>query len=172
MRAAGAHVDVSHPNVGFREQLDLWMTLAGAAASPSLPKDIREAASGLHMHWLRNHERREELRDRWRMWFDDYDVLLSPAVLTGAPHHDLDGDPFARTIDVDGVPRNIMMDIPQWTGLVNVIGAPAVVAPIGCTDEGLPVGLQIVTSYLRDREAIDVARQVEAVVGGFQAPRL
>ena len=85
--------------------------------------------------------------------------------------HDLDGEPFARVIDVDGVPRNIMMDIPQWTGLVNVIGYPACVVPIGCTDEG-PVGLQIVTSYLRDREAIDVARHVEEAVGGFAAPPL
>ena len=170
LRAAGARVDASHPDAGFREQLDLWMALAGAAASPSLPADIRAAASGLHLRWIRNHERREELRDRWRAWFDDYDALLSPVVLTVAPPHNLDGDPFARTIDVDGVPRNIMMDIPQWTGLVNVIGYPACVVPIGCTEEGLPVGLQIVTPYLRDREAIDLARHVESVVGGFRAP--
>ncbi len=170
LRAAGARVEVSHPSVGFREQLDLWMALAGAAASPSLPADIQAAASGTHLRWLRNHEQRELLRDRWRAWFDEYDALLCPVVLSVAPRHDLDGDPFARTIDVDGVPRNIMMEIPQWTGLINVIGYPACVVPIGPTAEGLPVGMQIVTSYLRDRECIDLARHVANVVGGFAPP--
>jgi amidase len=163
LRAAGARVEASHPDVSFRKQIDLWMALAGAAASPSLPTEIQTAASGLHMDWLKNHERRESLRDRWRAWFDEYDVLLCPAVLTVAPKHDLDGDPFARTIDVDGVPRNIMMEIPQWTGLINVIGYPACVVPIGRID-GLPVGMQIVSAYLRDRECIDLACHVEKVI--------
>src|SRR5690349_25085066 len=148
------------------------MALAGSAASPSLPADIQTAASGSHMRWLRNHERRQELRDRWRSWFDEYDALLCPAVLSAAPLHDLDGDPFARTIDVDGVPRNIMMEIPQWTGLINVIGYPACVVPIGRTAEGLPVGMQIVTPYLRDHESIDLARHVAKVVGAFEPPPL
>jgi amidase len=172
LRDAGARVEASHPPVGFREQLDLWMALAGSAASPSLPKDIRDAASGTHLRWLRNHERRAELRDRWRAWFDDHDVLLCPVVLTTAPPHDLEGDPFARTIDVDGVARNIMMEIPQWTGLANVVGYPACVAPIGRTDEGLPVGMQIVTPYLRDQESIELARHLERALGGFEVPPL
>jgi len=172
LRAAGAQVEASHPSVSFREQLDLWMALAGSAASPSLPVDIQAAAAGTHLRWLRNHERREVLRDRWRAWFDHYDALLCPVVLTVAPRHDLDGDPSARSIDVDGVPRNIMMEIPQWTGLVNVIGYPACVVPIGQTKQGLPVGMQIVTPYLRDRESIDLARHVANVVARFEPPPL
>jgi amidase len=164
LRAAGARVEVSHPDVSFRKQMDLWMALAGAAASPSLPEEIQTAASGLHMQWLKNHERREALRDRWRAWFAEFDAMLCPAVLTVAPKHDLGGDPFARTIDVDGVPRSIMMEIPQWTGLVNVIGSPACVVPIGRADEGLPVGMQIVAPYLRDRECIDLARHMEKIL--------
>ena len=171
-RAAGAHVEASHPNVSFREQADLWMALAGSAAAPSLPAEIQAPASGTHLRWLRNHERREALRDRWRAWFDHYDALLCPVVLSVAPRHDLDGDPIARAIDVDGVPRNIMMEIPQWTGLVNVIGYPACVVPIGPIEEGLPVGMQIVTPYLRDHESIDVARHFANVVTGYQPPPL
>jgi amidase len=143
----------------------------GIGGVADLPADIRAAASGTHLRWLRNHERREVLRDRWRAWFDDYDALLCPVVLSVAPRHDLNGDPFARSIDIDGVPRNIMMEIPQWTGLINVIGYPACVVPIGLTD-GLPVGMQIVTSHLRDREAIDLARHVANVVAHFEPPPL
>jgi amidase len=172
LRDAGVDVSASHPKVGFREQLDLWMSLAGSAASPSLPAEIQTAASGLHMRWIRDHERREELRDRWRAWFEEYDALLCPAVLSAAPRHDLVGDPFQRTIDVDGAQRSIMTEVPQWTGLVNVIGHPACVVPIGRTDEGLPVGMQIVAPYLRDRECIDLARHMERVVSGFEPPPL
>ena len=148
------------------------MALAGSAAAPSLPGEIRSAASGTHLRWLRNHERRQELRDRWFSWFESYDALLCPAVLSGAPRHDLDGDPFARTIDVDGVARNIMIEIPQWTGLLNVVGLPACVVPIGRTDEGLPVGLQIVTPYLRDRESVDLACRLEGIGVRFEPPLL
>ena len=63
-----------------------------------------------------------------------------------------------------------MMEIPQWTGLINVIGYPACVVPIGPTDEGLPVGMQIVTPDLRDRESIDLARHVADVVARFAPP--
>jgi amidase len=172
LAAAGAHTAASHPDVRFRDQLQLWMALAGAAASPSLPDEIRESASGLHLQWIRNHEQREQLRDRWRSWFDEFDALLCPVVFSSAPLHDLSGDPFDRTIDVDGVARNLMVELPQWTGLVNVVGFPACVVPIGRTADGLPVGMQIVTSYLRDRECIDLARHVERVVGGFVPPPL
>jgi amidase len=34
----------------------------------------------------------------------------------------------------------------------------------------LPVGIQIVAPHLEDRTAVDVARRIAAVVGGFQAP--
>jgi len=43
---------------------------------------------------------------------------------------------------------------------------------IGRTDEGLPVGMQIVAPYLRDRECIDLARHMERVVSGFEPPPL
>jgi Asp-tRNA(Asn)/Glu-tRNA(Gln) amidotransferase A subunit family amidase len=47
---------------------------------------------------------------------------------------------------------------------------PAVAAPIGRTRHGMPVGVQIVAPYLRDRTAIDFARQLADVVGGFEPP--
>lgn len=170
LRSAGAQAESSHPDVRFADQLQLWMALAGAAASPSLPAEMQASASGLHMQWLRNHERREELRDCWRAWFTDHDALLCPVVFSSAPRHDLAGDPFTRTIDVDGVARSLMVELPQWTGLVNVVGFPACVVPIGHTPDGLPVGMQIVAPHLRDRECIDLARHVERVVGGFVPP--
>jgi len=172
LRDAGAQVDESRPDVTFAEQRDLWMTLAGAATSPSLPESISGAAAGSHLQWLRNQERKEALRQRWHAWFEDHDALLCPVLLSDAPRHHLEGDPFTRTIDVDGVPRRLMTEIPVWCGLINVIGFPACVVPIGRSAAGLPVGIQIVTGYLRDREAIDLARHLERILGGYEAPPL
>jgi amidase len=167
---AGVQIDASHPDVRFKEQADLWMALAGPAVAPGLPEEIREVAAGSHLQWLANHERRQELRVRWHRWFDDHDALLCPVVFSAAPEHDLEGDPLQRTLEVDGAQRNLMMDVPRWCGLVNVIGFPSCVVPIGRTAGGLPVGMQIVTDHLRDREAIHLARCLETVLGGFVAP--
>ena len=44
------------------------------------------------------------------------------------------------------------------------------VVPIGPTEEGLPVGMQIITPYLRDRESSDLARHLANVVARFEPP--
>jgi amidase len=172
LRAAGARVDEAHPGVNFREQVDLWLSLAASATAPSLPGDVAEAAGGSHLRWLRNQERKQELRQIWHAWFADYDALLCPVVLSAAHDHHLEGDMLERTIEVDGVSRNLIFDVPLWCGLLNVIGFPSCVVPIGRTESGLPVGVQIVTAYLRDRDGIDLARHMEEVVAHFEAPPL
>jgi len=46
----------------------------------------------------------------------------------------------------------------------------AIVAPVGRTKDGPPVGVQIVGPYLEDRTPIDFARRLADVVGGFERP--
>jgi amidase len=170
MRAAGARVEASHPSVGFQKHAKLWMALAGSATAPSLPTEIAETAAGSHLRWLRNEERRQDLRRVWHTWFDDYDALLCPVTLSAAPVHNLEGDPMDRTIDIDGVPRSSVIEVPKWCGVFNLLGLPSCVVPIGRTDQGLPMGLQIVTAYLRDRESIELARRMEAIVAAYEPP--
>jgi amidase len=170
LRREGAQVDESHPNVAFKDQTDLWFALVAAASAPNFPDDMADTVGGSHLQWLRDRERRQELRRRWHEWFDDHDALLCPVVFSAAPEHNLDGNFLDRTIDIDGVARSLVFDVPRWCGLLNVIGFPSCVVPIGRTAAGLPVGVQIVTPYLRDRDGIQLARCMEAVVGGFTAP--
>ena len=47
---------------------------------------------------------------------------------------------------------------------------PASVAPVGLSADGLPVGVQIVAPYLEDRTAIDFAKRLGEVIGGYQPP--
>jgi amidase len=74
-------------------------------------------------------------------------------------------------LEVNGQPRPYT-DLGVWAGLAGVAYLPAAVAPVGFTGAGLPVGVQIVAPYLEDRTAIDVARHVESVLGGFRPPPL
>jgi amidase len=170
--AEGCQVDESHPAVGFDELVELWLQLVSAAVSPGLPTEIAEAAGGPHLQWLRNQERRADLVARWHSWFGDHDALLCPVVLGAATPHDLEGDMLERTIDVDGTPRSAVFEVPRWCALLNVVGFPSCVVPIGQTDAGLPVGMQIVTASLRDREAIELARRLEQIIGGYEPPPL
>ena len=47
---------------------------------------------------------------------------------------------------------------------------PATVAPVGLTESGLPVGVQIIADRFEDRTTIDFARGLSERIGGFVAP--
>jgi mandelamide amidase len=49
-------------------------------------------------------------------------------------------------------------------------GLPGISLPIGESDKGLPVGLELDGPFGRDRALLYVARRVEAVVGTLPAP--
>ena len=51
-----------------------------------------------------------------------------------------------------------------------VSGLPATVAPVGLSESGLPVGVQIIGARFEDRTTIDFARGLSELVGGFVAP--
>jgi amidase len=95
--------------------------------------------------------------------------LLCPVTPTPAFPHDQNPDVDARLLTVNGAPRPYG-DQFAWLQAVGVVHLPAVVAPVGRTATGLPVGIQIVAPHLEDRTAIDVARRIAQVIGGFQAP--
>ena len=64
------------------------------------------------------------------------------------------------------------IDQSTWTGLAGGAYLPAAVVPVGRTSDGLPVGMQVVAPYLEDRTAIDVARQIERLLGGYAEPTI
>jgi amidase len=52
----------------------------------------------------------------------------------------------------------------------NLSGHPAVVIPIGRTQNGLPIGMQIVGKRWREMELLTIATELDKVVGNFQHP--
>jgi amidase len=162
---AGARVEEAHPAVSFPEQVELFNYLVGAAISPSLPDDVAERAGGSHRAWLRADDRRAALRKIWQEWFEHYDALICAVMSTPAFPHTQAGTFNSRTIEINGTLRPYP-DLVSWTGLIGVLGLPSAVPPVGRTPAGLPVGVQVVAPYLRDREAIRLAGILAEVSGG------
>jgi amidase len=118
-----------------------------------------------YMAWF---AQREQYRAGLREFFDEWDILLSPAnVVNAFPHTDV--PPSNPWLDVNGES--------VWYGLQNVYASlsslsdhPATVFPAGKTRSGLPIGLQALGPYLEDRTSIRFAALVGQEFGGFQAP--
>ena len=165
----GAKVEEAHPPVDFDEQVQLFNAMILPAISPSLDADVQDAASGSHRQWLRLEQQRATVRRAWSEWFEQHDLLLCPVMSVPAFEHDQSGDFLSRTIAVNGESR-AYTDLVSWTGLIGITGHPSAVPPIGRTAAGVPVGMQMVAGYLRDRDAIAGARIVEDVLGSFAPP--
>jgi amidase len=120
--------------------------------------------------FIEQETQRMAARAAWSRYFDEVDVFLCPANFTSAIPHD--ERPFGeRTITTPEGERPYG-DQAFWISLASLPGLPAVVAPIGETSAGLPVGAQIVGPLYEDDTAITFAEQLCSVVGGYEVPRL
>jgi amidase len=160
---AGLEVEEAHPPIDFGAQVLLFNLLVLAAMSPSQPADVADTL-GSHHQWIRQDIDRQRMRAVWAEWFESYDILLCPVTPSAAlPHQQ--GEFATRTMTIDDVERSYFDNV-AWTGLIGVLGLPSAVPPIGRTPDGLPVGVQCVAPFLRDRDAIDVAR----MLGSYEPP--
>ncbi len=92
---------------------------------------------------------------RMAHWWGDHDLLLTPTL--GAPPPEL-GWFTAAGPQEEG--RRIGSFIP-YTPQFNMTGQPAVSLPLHWTDDGLPVGVQLVAAYGREDLLVRVASQLE-----------
>jgi amidase len=168
---AGAKIEEAHPPVDFGHQVSVFNQLFLAAMSQSLPTEVAEAISGSHLRWLQADEDRAALRQVWARWFEDFDLLMCPVLGVAAFPHNQEGEITNRVLNVNGEPAPHMALL-GWIGLVGVVGLPSAVAPAGRTAAGLPVGVQLVAPYLRDRDAVRAARIVTEILDGYQPPPL
>jgi amidase len=92
----------------------------------------------------------------------EHPVLLCPVASIPAFRH---GE---RSWTIEG--RKVdYLDAVRHTQWFNVLAAPAAVAPVGRTAQGLPIGVQIVARPFEDETALGVASVVDAAFG-YRAP--
>ncbi len=193
--AAGATVDV-HPRaipvtVGeshatFQPLLFAQLGIDRSGMTPAfgasmLPHIVRhprgDAAKALrgtfltHYAWMEADAHRQEIRERWTRFFDQYDIVLMPVSPTAAPtHHGKLVDKFGRSFTVDGHPRPYWDQI-KWCGLANIAGTPATTIPTGPgATSGLPIGIQAMGPAGGDLTTIEFAALLGEQLGGFRRP--
>ena len=190
LQGVGARVNLeARPDFTFTEAVSVFDRLLGAAmcggfsrqqiedlAAKGVAGDSASArtlaaqhASQRHRAWLSSNEKRLQLRAKWESFFEDWDVVLMPAMPTAAIPHDHSHPMVERRILVDGVERPYIDQL-KWAGLVGVAFLPATVVPVGTNEKGLPIGVQVVGPFLEDLTTLDVARRIESNSGGFKRP--
>jgi amidase len=121
-----------------------------------------------HTAWVKTGFMRDGLRARWQALFREIDVILCPPMPTPAFLQD-HSPQWKRQLDVDG--KKIAYDDQvAWCAIATLNGLPATVAPIGRTENELPIGVQIVGGYLDDHTTIAFAGLIEREFGGFSPP--
>ena len=121
-----------------------------------------------YREWTRTDRFRTGIADRWHRLFREYDVVLCPVMPTSAFAHD-HSDMNGRRISIDGT-EVAYGDQAMWNGIATLAGLPATAMPIALSDQGLPIGMQIIGPYLEDRTTIAFAELIEREFGGFVPP--
>ncbi len=109
-------------------------------------------------------------RDRFTAEMDaalePWDVWICPVAATTAFTH----RPAWSAIDIDS--RSYPHAVANGIYLLpfNLSGHPSVVIPIGQTQVGLPIGMQIIGKRWREMELLSIAREIDRVIGRFQRP--
>ena len=187
IRAAGGRVDAdARPGFTLAKADMVFTSLLFAALSGEHRRDeiermagdtdetamgrTRRAASTRHREWLANNERRMQLRERWREFFEQFDVILLPVHPRAAIPHD-HSPQWHRVVDINGIERPYL-DLFGWIGPAGAAMLPVTVVPVGMGDDGLPIGVQIVGPYLHDRTTLQAARLIAELRGGCPRPAL
>jgi amidase len=104
--------------------------------------------------------RRTELFHRMREFMARYEFFVLPT--TQVPPFDVTQ---AYPSEIDGVRLETYIDWMQSCYFISIVSNPAISVPCGFTDEGLPVGLQIVGRHQDDWGVLQIARAFEQARG-------
>jgi Asp-tRNA(Asn)/Glu-tRNA(Gln) amidotransferase A subunit family amidase len=130
-------------------------TCAGNSAEPA------HTGESLLEAWLRRDELREKILRQMRR----HPVLICPTAAIPAFHH---GE---REWMVEG--RTVKyLDAWSYCEWFNLLGFPAAVVPQGFSEDGLPIGVQIVGRPWQEEVVLAVAAALEKAGGGYRVPAL
>jgi len=136
------------------------------------PKSFLNTLKGLSQSlqaWKKTNETRLQLREDLQSTFDTYDIILMPIVPTVAIVHNQKSDVPLRKMTVNNEQRSYTENFP-WISFATVLELPATSAPIGISNEGLPISIQIVSNKFKDKETIQFAKLLYELVGKIECP--
>lgn len=145
---------VSEFYAGVGVRLKKQLTEQREMLDPAVADVLKDALSQTSEEYYSKVFRRYELRDKLRVFFDRFDLLLTPTLPCAAfdvghntpPHH---------------ADRSIVSWV-YYTYPFNLTGQPAASVPAGMTKAGLPVGLQMVARINHETDIFRAAATFEA----------
>jgi amidase len=173
MSEAGADVHESRPKV-LASVIDFWnlpYIVDGGQWVKILLKQSGTKRWDPHLDWHWNHpeftgRQVGELLRTWHRfraemlaWMNHFDVLICPVNAraswpSGFNHADESMKAFT------------------YTAAFNMTGWPATVVRCGTSDDGMPIGVQIVSHAWREEICLAVAKHLETVLGGWRKPAI
>jgi Asp-tRNA(Asn)/Glu-tRNA(Gln) amidotransferase A subunit family amidase len=180
LRSAGFQVEHFQPE-GLEEARQLWhkffVVTGGMLLRPMFKgresdlspilKQFLESSSAepgltgeslLHA-WIQ----RDELRARFLEQMHQYPILLCPSAAIPAFRH---GE---RSWHIEGKVVHYL-DAWSYTEFFNLLGNPAAVVPVGHSQEGLPIGVQIAGRPWEEEKVLSVAAALEKECGAWKVP--
>jgi amidase len=128
--------------------------------SPDIVWNIEKGQQLTADEIIRAQRERHRLYHRIARFFDDYDLLACPTVAVS---------PFPVEqrfpTEIAGEKLTTYIDWMFLTFVVTLTGCPAISLPCGMTQEGLPVGIQLVSRPHGDAELLAYASLLEAALG-------
>jgi len=113
-------------------------------------------------------KKRTALYHRVREFMTTYDFIVMP--VSQVPPFDID-QPYIT--EINGIPMDTYVDWMRSCYYISTVGNPAISVPCGFTDEGLPVGVQIVGRHHDDFGVLQLARAFEQATSvGMRRPPL
>jgi amidase len=119
-----------------------------------------------HAAWIRADDRRLALRRRWREFFGRYDALICPSTTVPAIVHHIGVARKDQFFSIDGKMYPGSNNY-YWIGLPNLAYLPATAIPIG-SEEGIPIGAQIIGPECGDKRCIRLAQLLESTFRAFK----
>jgi Asp-tRNA(Asn)/Glu-tRNA(Gln) amidotransferase A subunit family amidase len=108
---------------------------------------------------------RDVLRAKFLAQMKEYPILLCPAAAIPAFRH---GE---RTWQIDGETVHYL-DAWSYTEWFNLLGNPAAVVPVGQSQEGLPIGVQVVGRPWQEEQVLAIADVLENECHAWRVPPL
>jgi len=102
---------------------------------------------------------RSKLYQRMSQFFQDYDLLICPTVIT--PPFDVN---IRYIEELDGYKFENYVDWLGMTFVLSLTGCPAISTPAGFTDDGLPVGLQIIAPPQAESKLLATSAVLEEII--------
>ncbi|MEM6620029.1 MAG: amidase family protein [Pseudomonadota bacterium] len=111
------------------------------------------------------HRARSDLYQRMRVFLDAYDVLAVPVVgIAPGPVEE------EYPMEVDGQPTADYVDWLRFSFLATTTALPALSLPAGFTDDGMPMGIQLIGPPKGEARLLQVGLALEQVLGLPKGP--